>query len=104
MSRGAFIQDVADGLKEKIAMVQGSMDLPPELVPTFKLGMCAATDVILKLVDNRTTSKAEYRIYPVEYVAVPDKEPVDWYDYDRLGLPNQGTNDLLREIWELVSS
>lgn len=104
MSRGAFIQDASEALKEKVEMVKGSMDLSPEKLPAFILGMHMATEVFLRLTDSRVGSAAEYRIYPVEYVAIPDKEPVTYYDYRRINQPGDTTNDLLREIWEKVSS
>lgn len=103
MYRDEFIDDVAAGLKDKIGMVLGSMDLNPELLPAFKLGMQCATDVILNLTDGNDSSKAPYRIYPVEYVAVPEKDPITFYDYSR-GTEHSKPNDLIAEIWDKVNS
>lgn len=104
MSRQRFIDDVARGLKDKVETVKGSMDLSPKMMPAFMLGMNAAADVILGLTDGKATSNAPYRIFPVEYVAVPAEEPITYYDYDR-GIGRSGeTNDLLKEIWDRVSS
>lgn len=78
--RDKFISDVTARLKNKIDMASGSMDLKPKELAQFTLGMSCALDAIISLTDDRTVIGAPYRIYPVEYIAVPQMhEPIAMY-------------------------